>query len=136
LELEKEEKFTYAGDYPLIENGTYEAQCIDSHDVFICKTRKRILRFKITIGKYQGVKLSMFFNIPYDKQVRQGSKYYKNWVAVNNWQKPTRNANLSPRLFRNKVFKIETRTVTPEHNKKPMPREFWYSVVDSIELIS
>lgn len=130
-----EEKFTYAGDYPLIKNGTYEAQCIRHKDLFVCKSRKRELKFKITMGEYQGVELSMFFNMPYSKKIRQGSKYYKAWCMANGWQKPTRNAALSPTIFKNKVFKIKTRTVEPEYNGGPMPKKFWYSVVDSIELI-
>ncbi len=135
--MAKEENFTYAGDYPLIENGIYEAQFVKSKDVLICKTWKRMLTFKITEpGKYHGIKLFMAFNMPYDKKVKQGSKYYKTYCMVNGWRKPTRNAILSPLIFKNKLFRIKTRKVIPELNKKPMPEQFWYSVVDEIEPIT
>lgn len=134
--MDREEKFTYAGDYPLIKNGSYEAQCIKTHDLFICKNKKRVLVFKIAMGKYQGVVLSMLFNMPYNQRIKPGSKYYKTWCMANGWQKPSRNAALSPAIFKNKIFKIKTRTVMPEYNGGPMPKEYWYSVVDAIELIS
>ena len=72
------------------------------------------------------------YNIPYDEKIRPGSKYYKTWVMVNGWRKPSRNAKMSPRLFLNKIYKIKTRTVKPQHNNKPMPQNFWYSCVDEI----
>jgi hypothetical protein len=51
---------------------------------------------------------------------------------VNGWQKPSRGAKMSPRIFLNKIFKIKTRTVKPPHNRGKMPKDFWYSVVDEI----
>jgi hypothetical protein len=74
----------------------------------------------------------MAFNMPYDRRIKSGSKYYKTWCMVNDWQKPSRNAKMSPRLFLNKIYKVKTRTVKPPHNGKEMPEQFWYSVVDEI----
>jgi len=51
---------------------------------------------------------------------------------VNGWRKPSRNAKMSPRIFLNKICRIKNRTVKPLHNKKEMPEDFWYSVVDEI----
>jgi len=51
---------------------------------------------------------------------------------VNGWQQPSKNAKMSPRIFKNKIFKVKTRTVEPKHNGKKMPKKFWYSVVDEI----
>ena len=70
--------------------------------------------------------------MPYDMKIKTGSKYYKTWTMVNGWNKPTRNAKMSPRLFKNKIFKVKTRTVKPQHNGNEMPEHFWYSVVDEI----
>jgi hypothetical protein len=67
-----------------------------------------------------------------DKKIKTGSKYYKTWCLVNGWQKPSRGAKMSPRIFLNKIFKIKTRTVKPPHNRGKMPKDFWYSVVDEI----
>jgi hypothetical protein len=118
----------------LVPDGKYEAQCIGFNTKFcLGKTRKTFLNFKITTeGKQFGIKLFMAFNRRYDGQIRTGSKYYKTWCMVNGWQKPSRGAKMSPRLFKNKIFKIKTRTVKPKHNDKEMPSDFWYSVVDQI----
>jgi hypothetical protein len=127
--------FTCGEEYkPLIRDGSYEAQCIDFNSKFcLGKTRKLFLHFKIlTLGEYCGVQIFQAFNIPYSKKIRQGSKYFKTWVMVNKWQKPSRNAKMSPRLFLNKIYRIKTRTVKPTHNGKEMPKDFWYSVVDGI----
>ena len=78
----------------------------------------------------------MAFNMPYDKKIKSGSKYYKNWVMVNGWSKPSKNAKMSPRIFKNKIYEIRTRTTKPKHNGKEMPENFWYSVVDEILEVS
>jgi len=119
---------------PLIRDGTYEAQCVNYDSKFcLGKARKLFLHFEIlTNGEYFGEQIFQAFNMPYNKRIRQGSKYFKTWVMVNNWQKPSRNAKMSPRLFLNKIYRIKTRTVKPTHNGKEMPKEFWYSVVDEI----
>ena len=120
---------------PLIPNGTYEAQCIRFNEKFVLgKTRKLFFIFKILdSGEHFGEEIFQAYNIPYDWKIRSGSKYYKTWVMVNGWNKPSRNAKMSPRIFLNKIYKIKTRTVKPKGpNGKEMPEEFWYSVVDYI----
>ncbi len=122
-------------DYrPLLRNGTYEAQCF-KYDSKFCfgKTRKLFLHFKIIQpGEYFGEAIFMAFNIPYDRKISQGSKYYKTWVHVNGWRKPSRNAKMSPKLFLNRICRVRTRTVKPTVNGQKMPKDFWYSVVDTI----
>jgi hypothetical protein len=111
----------------------YTAQCVKYDDSFcLGKARKLFLHFKVLEGEHAGAKLFMAFNMRYDKEVRPGSKYYKTWVMVNGWSKPSRNAKMSPRLFLKKVYQIRTRTVRPQHNGRDMPEVFWYSVVDEI----
>jgi len=135
-------EFICDDDYrPLIPNGKYTAQCIDYDSKFcLGKRRKLFLNFVILEGEHQGKKLFQAFNMPYDGRIKTGSKYYKSWCMVNGWQPPTRNAKMSPRLFKNKIFTIATRTVYPpihpaakKSNKvEVMPEAFWYSVVDKI----
>lgn len=84
------------------------------------------------MGEHEGKEIFMAFNMPYNGKVKTGSKYYKTWCLVNNWQVPSRNAKMSPRLFLNKIFKVKTRTVKPKYNDNEMPEQFWYSVVDTI----
>jgi hypothetical protein len=124
---------------PLIKDGVYEVQCLRYDDGFcLGEARKLFLHFQIiTEGEYHGMRLFHAFNLPYNMKIKAGSKYYKTWVMVNGWMKPSKNAKMSPRLFLNKVFKVRTRTVKPKHNDKLMPESFHYSVVDElIEVIA
>jgi hypothetical protein len=86
----------------------------------------------LTEGEHYGKKLFMAFNMPYNGRIKTGSKYYKTWCMVNGWQRPSRNTKMSARIFKNKVYTIETRIVMPEHNSEPMPKQYWYSIVDKI----
>jgi hypothetical protein len=124
-------------DYkPLIPNGTYTVQCINYDNKFcLGKSRKLFLTFKILEGEHQGKKIFQAFNMPYNGRIRTGSKYFKTWCMVNNWQNPSRNAKMSPRIFLNKIYTVKTRTVKPLHDKREMPECFFYSVVDEIKSV-
>ena len=126
--------FVCAENYmPLIPEGNYEAQCINYDSAFIAKRRKTFLHFRILEpGPHSGKQIFMAFNMPDEKKIRMGSKYYKTWCMVNGWKKPSKNAKMSPRIFKNKIYKIKTRPVKPKHHGKEMPEDFWYSVVDEI----
>jgi hypothetical protein len=128
--------FVCGQDYqPLVPNGSYEAQCVGYDNSFVLgKARKLFLYFRITDpGEHFGKDLFMAFNMPYDRKIRPGSKYYKTWVRVNDHRPPSRNTIMSPKKFLNRVFSIKTRTVRPNYiDGKAMPEEFWYSVIDSI----
>ena len=129
------EEYKFGEDYkPRLPNGIYEAQCIRFDNRFSCgKAKKLFLHFKIVEpGEHHGKEIFEAFNMPYNGRIKQGSKYFKTWCMVNGWNRPSRNAKLSARLFVKKIFKVKTRTVKPEHNKQPMPESFWYSVVDEI----
>ena len=120
--------------HALLDDGIYDAQCIKFDNSFVLrKARKLFLHFSVVDeGRYHGKRLFMAFNLPFDFRVKSGSKYYKTWVMVNGWMRPSKNARMSPRLFLNKIFKIKTRVVKPKHHDKLMPETFWYSVVDEI----
>jgi hypothetical protein len=120
--------------WPHIPDGAYEAQCIKYDSSFqLGKTRKVFLHFRIVEpGSNFQKQIFMAFNLPDKKKIRTGSKYYKTWCMVNGWKRPSKNAKMSPRIFKNKIYKIKTRTVRPKHHGKEMPEEFWYSVVDEI----
>ncbi len=131
-----DDEFVCEEDYrPLIPNGIYEAQCVSYNKGFVLggKALKLFLHFIITEpGQYNGTPLFMAFNMPKNRKIKQGSKYYKTWCKVNGWQKPSRNAKMSPRLFKNKIYKIRTKAATPPYDGKNMPDTFKYSIVDSI----
>jgi len=123
-------EFVCAHDYyPLLPDAEYIAQCFKYEKGFAFgKAKKLYLKFRIIEGKFEGTELFMAFNMPYGKKLTPGYKYYKTWVKANGFQKPSRNAIMSPRFFKNKICKIKTRTSKPEG----MPQDFWYSVVDKI----
>jgi hypothetical protein len=127
-------KYVCAEDYKtLLPNGVYEVQCTKYDDkFFLGRTQKVFLNFKVIIGEHEGKEIFMAFNMPYSGKIKTGSKYYKTWCMVNNWQRPSRNSKMSPRLFLNKIYKVKTRTVKPQYNGERMPDDFWYSVVDEI----
>jgi hypothetical protein len=118
----------------MLPNGIYDAQCVKYDSKFVLgKTRKVFLNFRIIEqGEHNGKIIFQAFNMPYDGRIKTGSKYYKTWCMVNGWNKPSRNAKMSPRLFLKKIYKVKTRTVKPAHNGKEMPKQFHYSVVDEI----
>ena len=127
--------FVCAENYrPLIPDGIYEAQCVKYDSSFkLGKTRKTFLHFRILEpGSHFGKQIFMAFNMPETKKIRMGSKYYKTWCMVNSWKQPSKNAKMSPRIFKNKIFKVKTRTVQPKLNGKKIPENFRYSVVDEI----
>jgi hypothetical protein len=119
---------------PLIPEGIYEAVCISYDDGFCFgKCRKLFLTFKIiTSGPHLGTELFMAFNMTYNGKIAAGSKYYKTWCMANEWQKPTRNAKMSPRIFKNKSYDVKVKTVKPQHNGAAMPEPFYYSVIENI----
>lgn len=118
---------------PRIPDSTYEVQCIGDDLKWAYRgSLKLFLRFKITeLGEHEGKELFMAFNMPANKRCHATSKYYKTWCLING-SVPSRNAKMSPKLFRNKIFKIKTRTSKPKLDGKEMPEAFWYSVVHSI----
>lgn len=127
-------EYSLRDNWPLLPDGTYEVQCERYDNSFVLgKAKKLFLHFKIIqMGEYNGEKLFMAFNVPYNGKFSRGSKYFTAWSQVNDWKPPSRNAKMSPRIFVKKIFKVKTRTVKPMHNGKKTPSSMWYSVVDSI----
>jgi hypothetical protein len=117
----------------------YEALCISYNFGFITgKYRKLFMIFKITSpGSYHGKEIMKIYNMPTNKPISMASNYYKDWVLVNGNHKPARIDRLSPKIFRNKILIIKTRTSRPRHNnKQEMPEDFWYSIVDYISEVA
>ena len=124
------DEFTLKEDRPLIPNKEYDAQCIN-YDLNYCmggKARKLYLYFRIIEpGEHLGVILFMACNMPLDGKIRHGHKFYQQWIIANGWRKPSKNAKMSPRIFKNKVFRIKTREANKEKHDA-----FKYSVVHEV----
>jgi hypothetical protein len=118
---------------PRIVDGFYEAQCV-KYEYGQRPFPKLYLKFKITEpGEHVGRILFKPYNLPKKgKEWAHSSNFYMDWVWVNNFRQPSRNAKMSPRIFVNKIFKVRTRTTKPKRDGKEMPEQFWYSLVDSL----
>lgn len=123
----------YNGEYPvLVPDGEYKARCVGFSELKPYKnTQKLFLNFELRSDPWKGEPLYMAFNIPFDG-VKPGSKYLKYWTAVNGNRPPSRKANMSPSAFKNKEFKVFTRTVKRKRGPEEMPENFQYSVIDHI----
>ena len=123
----------------LIAEGEYLAACCEAFGPYQSRAYglKVYLTFQIIEGPHVGEKLRAFF-----KSSRYPtSRWYIAWSIANN-ALPSRNAKLSPRIFRNKGFRVLVTTVRPRHkitgpNGKTilgveMPEIFHYSKVDTI----
>jgi hypothetical protein len=131
-------KIEYAPDElhrNLLSDETYEVQYISHNDGFAMGRHKKLfVIFKILgVGEHFDKTLMLIYNMPFSTGPIASSKYYKDWVFLNGYKKPSRNTKMSPDIFKNKRLLIKTRTVKPKRNKKEiMPKDFWYSVVDQI----
>jgi hypothetical protein len=117
-----------------IPDRVYEAKCIKQMPS-PPPYKKIFLHFQIvTPGEHSGIILFKAYNASFknEKIPTQGSNYYKDWVMVNNWMKPSRGTKMSPKIFLNKIYDVKTRTVRPKRERQEMPEQFWYSVVDSL----
>ena len=123
-------------DYALIPDGEYYAECTEYKLLnYDGKKKKLYLCFQIFMDGDAGLKnVYMSFNMPLDNRIGTRSKYYKAWRMAHG-RPPTKNAKLSPRIFKNKFYKIKTRTVKQFENGEARPDDKYYSVVDEIMLV-
>ena len=137
---EPDENEYYAADdnYALIPDGEYYAECKEFKLLhYDGKKRKLYLSFEIFLdgnGNDIFENVYMSFNMPLNKRIGTRSKYYRYWRMAHG-KPPTRNAMLSPRIFKNKFYKIKTRTVKQYENGEARPNDKHYSVVDEIMMV-
>lgn len=130
------EEIRLAGNYyKWVPDGRYKARCTGYSKLIPFKgTQKIFLTFELLDEPEAGTEIFMALNVPYTG-IRPGCRYFKSWCIANNNLLPTRNAVMSARIFKGKIFMITTRTVKPKMGAEEMPFEFWYSIVDHIELL-
>lgn len=114
-----------------IKHGIYEAQCVEIKKGQYYKWNKIYLKFQIIQGEYMGVELWIPFNL-YDK-VTRASKYYEAWVVANKGIRPKPNDRMSPKLFRDKIFKVKVETVTHDGKQRKLPEDEQYSIVRELK---
>lgn len=113
-----------------IKNGTYEAQCIEIKKGQYYDWRKIYFKFQIIQGEHTGVELWMHCNL-YGK-VTRASKYYEVWVIANKGMRPKPNDRMSPKLLRDKIFKVRVETVTRDGKQRKLPDDEQYSIIRGI----
>ncbi len=128
-------------DFPLIPDGEYYAECTEYKLLDYNSEKKKLyLCFQIFSKArpedelyIDGVEnVIMPFNMPLNgRRIGIRSKYYKTWRMVHG-KVPTRGARLSPKKFKNKFYKIKTKTVKQYENGEARPDDKQYSIVDKI----
>ena len=131
------EDIRFSGDYPSwVPDGTYEARCKDYSDPRPYRgTQKVFLTFELLNEPWAGTELRMFLNVPFSG-ITPGSRYFKYWTAANKDRMPSRNAKMSPHMFKDKKYRVTTKTVIPKRGSEEMPFDYHYSKVDHIELLN
>lgn len=128
---EKDCDLTFAGDYEHVPDKVYEA-IVTRYDWGEFYQRKKLyLWWKIiSIGPHEGKELFMPFNV--FKKITKSSKYYEAWILANKGIRPKKNDRMSPKVFKNKIFSIKTRTVVSGRKQGELAKNDCYSVVDEI----
>jgi hypothetical protein len=95
--------------------------------------KKLFLWFEIIGGEHAGKRLPFICCLPEPgHQVSPASNYWAAWVRANGGRPPGRHDRMSPRIFRNRLLHIRTRTVTTDNRRRAKPHDQWYSVIDEI----
>jgi hypothetical protein len=131
-------ELTARGDpTPLIPDGVYDAVFIRAEGGRCFGTLKLFLYFKIiTPGQYNETELYMPFNVNKERKIAPSSKYYKTWCQVNGGQRPSRNAVMSPNIFRGKFFEVKVKTIRKDYNGDELLPSLFYSIIDKILSVS
>jgi len=123
---------------PRILEGNYPVQCILVKRIPYCGTWKLHLRFRILEGDDSGLELDLYMNMTDSKgrkfkKVPRASNYYKNWVIANYGHPPSRNDKMSPRIFKDGIFRAIVRDAVPQFpDGTDMPESIHYSVISHL----
>lgn len=127
----KDNDFTFAGGYEHIPDGTYEALATRYNCAEFYQREKLYIWFRVvSIGPHEGKELFMAFNV--FRRITKSSKYYQAWVLANKGAKPKKNDRIGPKIFKNKIFTIKTRTVVLGRKQTEFAQDDRYSVVEEL----
>ena len=118
--------------YPLLTPGRYKAQCVHASTYRDPQFRswKALLRFQLLLN---GEKVVGFFHLGQGDKPKAGrrSRYWRAWVIANGAQ-PRKRQELSPRMFKGKIFEVEIDTVKRAQDGGEHPAAAQYSTVKEI----
>ena len=130
-----EEEFGISGEArTLVPEGLYEAACTDAEIVELFKfgrSRKLFLHFEINSGEHRGKAVFLPMGAPKQGgKVGVGSKLYATHLIANGGKPPGRRDRLTLKVFKQKLFRVQIRTVQPTfQDGSPKPSQFHYSIV-------
>jgi hypothetical protein len=128
LDADEEIRFHDQDYYEWLPDGQYSARCVEvSGPVRFKGTRKLFLHFSILTEPWCDKTIFGAFDVGFNA-VKPGRRYFRAWCVANEGRLPSRNAIMSPRVFKGKTFMVTTRTVHQD-----MDQAFWYSVIDTVD---
>ena len=125
---------------PLIPEGEYLAQCIETRVIRYFDSQRLRLGFKIVEGQYADTVLELFLNLMNGKtgtrfkSVPQATNYYESWFIANHCRQPERQDRMSCKIFLNGIFKVQVRNAYPRYpnSRQRMPEGMQYSVISHL----
>jgi len=126
----------------VIPEGIYTAKCCDFQFGEYWGASKLIVKFDITMGRYEGTRLECYYNLDKKKNTdgefvpKQRSLYFRVMSEMFATKKAAGGNWLSPENLLGKLFRIEVITVTKDHAKKSLGCNQYSKVKPNIELIN
>lgn len=118
----------------LIPPGRYQVGFVRAEKRRYFGGMKLYITFVIAdLGTYNGVHLFKAFN--YSEPLRRGTDLYKTLVLLHG-RRVSKKTRLSLKLFQDKLFEVEVRTVSLDRNQHPLAEHQKYSVIDRIITIA
>ncbi|MCA9452551.1 MAG: hypothetical protein KC584_07985 [Nitrospira sp.] len=114
-----------------ILEGVYELQFLkaERRELWVPKL---FLWFRvISFGEFHGAELFMCCPIPKNNKWGVGTKFIRSW-AIAAGRLPDRFDRVSTKIFYEKVFSAQVRTVVVDYNQQKLPEGAQYSVVDRL----
>ena len=121
-----------------IPDGNYVLRCVHAGKFKYHSVIKIVLFFEVfESGEFEGKLIPMFFTLPSNGKIPQGSKYFKYWVMVNGWKRPERNRlkEMPISRFFGPGFNGVVVTVKKDSAGEDQNEIFHYSKIESLTLL-
>jgi hypothetical protein len=117
---------------PLVPKGLYEVVFVRAEEKILWGRKKVFLHFRIMqAGDYLGQVLFMAVTFPSNGRFAVSSKYLQQWSLAAG-KRPARRDRLSTKVFRNKSFLAQVRTVEKDSAGEERSLLAQYSVIDKL----
>ena len=121
-------------NFELVPPGHYEVVFEEAERARAFSSRIKIfLHFRISQqGSHLNKRLFMSANFPDGGRLPLSSKFLKMWILANHGKQPARQDRLSTKIFRNKTFLANVKTVETDFRGNDRPEDERYSVIDTL----